>query len=57
MKCVPKKQVHFDCFHEIIIIPHKDEYLEYYPMLWYTQFELHMFSILDHYRRLEILPP
>ena len=57
MKCVPKKQVRFDSFHDIIIIPHKDEYRQYHPFLWYSQFELHVFSIMDNYRRLDLLPP
>lgn len=57
MKCVPKKQVRFDSFHDIIIIPHKDEYRQYHPFLWYSRFEIHMFTVLDNYRRLDLLPP
>jgi|LauGreDrversion4_1035100.scaffolds.fasta_scaffold17511_1 hypothetical protein len=57
VKSVSKKSVQFDCFHEIIIIPHKDDYRRYHQYLWYNAFELKMFSILDNYRKLELLPP
>jgi hypothetical protein len=56
-KSVTKKTVRFDCFSEIIIIPHKDEYKQYHQYLWYNQFELQMLSVLDTYRGLDLLPP